>query len=263
MPAQKIIFRLSALSTVGACFLSVAPSASAFTFSGNGDSVTINANDINKSFEINFGGNVDTKDVNGLSAKATFKFLGFTPVGSGSNTKTEAKFDISLSNTSSNGITSRTSALGFNVDKALLGVGGGNNNSGTGNTRSSGLFANDRSGAFPNQFGNVNVCFTDGNTCQGGSNGGVSTGASPGVFSPILAFSGNVTSFTLSNLGVRYQSINGNNFNGASGTGRGYYQAPPPPPKKVPEPGTMAALGLFAISAFGLSKKSKKLVLQN
>lgn len=247
MSVKNIIFKLSAFYAFGACFMAVVPSASAFTFSSNSDSVTINAADINQSFEINFDGNVATKNVEGLSSKAIFKFLGFTTVGS----KTEAKFDINLSNTSSNGITSRTSALGFNVSKALVGV--GNTNS-SGNTRVSGLFSNDRVGSFPNQFGNVDVCFTDGNTCQGGSNGGVSTGSGVATFSPILAFTGNVTSFTLSNLGVRYQSITGTKL-GTSGTGKGFYVAPPVPPKKVSEPTTAAAIALFAVSALVVKKK--------
>jgi hypothetical protein len=251
MSVQKIIFRLSAIYGFGACLLAVMPSASAFTFSQSGDSVTIGAADINKSFEINFNGNVNEKDVQGLSSTAIFKFLGFTTIGSGSNIKTEAKFDITLSNTSSNGITSRTSALGFNVSSKLFGIE---------NTRVSGLFTKDRSGKFPNQFGDVDVCFTNGNNCNTGANGGVTTG-NTAIFSPILGFTGDVSSFTLSNLGVRYQSINGKStidnktFNGASGTGRGYYIAPPPPPKKVPEPATAAAICLFAVGASRLKKK--------
>ncbi|MCC5607977.1 cistern family PEP-CTERM protein [Nostoc sp. CHAB 5834] len=231
--------------------MAVVPSASAFSFSPNSDSVTVTTTDINKSFEINFDGNVDTKDVGGLSSKAIFTFLGFTKVSN----NIEAKFEISLSNTSSNGITSRTSALGFDVDKTLLGVG---STDGSGNTRVSGLFSNDREGAFPNQFGNVDVCFTKGNTCQGGQSGGVSTGSLAATFSPILAFTGNVTSFTLSNLGVRYQSITGTNL-GTSGTGEGFYVAPPPPPKKVSEPTTAVAIALFAVSA--LVVKNKKHLL--
>ncbi|WP_324985224.1 cistern family PEP-CTERM protein [Nostoc sp.] len=247
---KNIIFKLSAFYAFGACFMAVVPSASAFTFSPNNDSVTVTATDLNQSFEINFDGNVKTTNVEGLSSKATFTFLGFTTVGS----NTEANFDISLSNTSSNGITSRTSALGFNVDKTLLGVG---NPGGSGNTRVSGLFDNDREGSFPNQFGNVDVCFTDGNTCQGGSNGGVSTGMTA-TFSPVLAFTGNVTSFTLSNLGVRYQSITGTSL-GTSGTGRGFYVAPTPPSKKVSEPTTAVAIALFAVSASVVKKKKQLL----
>ncbi len=246
MSVKNIIFKLSAFYAFGACFMAVVPSASAFTFSPNNDSITVTATDINQSFKINFGGNVETKDVEGLSSEATFTFLGFTTVGS----NTEAKFDISLSNTSNNNITSRTSALGFNVDKTLVGVG---DPTGSGNTRVSGLFDIDTDGSFPNQFGNVDVCFTDGNTCQGGGNGGVSTGMTDTLF-PILAFKGNVTSFTLSNLGVRYQSITGTNL-GTSGTGKGLYVAPPPPPKQVSEPTTAVAIALFAVSASVVKKK--------
>lgn len=238
------------LSLLSAFTLAIAPVASAFTFSGS--SVEVGANDVGTSFKIKFDGNVDTKNLVGLASEAVFKFLGFTTVGS----KTEAAFEVTLDNTSSGGIASRTSALGFNVDQPLVGVGSA---SGTGNTRSSGIFANDKSGSFPNQFGAVNVCFTDGNTCQGGSNGGVKTADTPGTFSPTLAFNGKVERFTLSNFGVRYQSIDGNGFNGASGTGQGTPikpEPPQPPIKHVPEPSSTTAL--VVIGAGLLYRHNKK-----
>ncbi|MEA5571327.1 exosortase-dependent surface protein XDP2 [Calothrix sp. UHCC 0171] len=37
----------------------------------------------------------------------------------------------------------------------------------------------------------------------------------------------------------------------------------PPPRRKVPEPGTIAALGLMTLSAFGINKKNKNLVTQS
>lgn len=209
--SSRRVLGLSVLSTVGLYSLLAASPASAFIL--NGGNVTVSASDVNHSFDIFFDGNVATNSVSGLSSKATFTFLGFSTVGK----NTEAAFKISLSNTSSDGISSRSSSLGFDVDQILLGTGSANK---TGNTRTSGIFGNDRSGAFPNEFGDVDVCFTNGNTCQGGGNGGVTTGKS-GDFLPILAFAGKVDTFTLSNFGVRYQSINGNGFNGDSGTGRG------------------------------------------
>ncbi|MDP5338779.1 MAG: cistern family PEP-CTERM protein [Nodularia sp. (in: cyanobacteria)] len=233
----------AAIATGTVTTLAAAPSASAFT---------VKAEDIGKSFTVKFDGNVNENDVTGLSSEATFTFLGFNTVGS----KTEAAFDVLLANTSNGGITSRTSALGFNVSEGLLGVG---NPSGAGNTRVSGLFTNDKSGSFPNQFGAIDVCFTRGNTCQGGANGGVTTGNSAS-FSPTLALSGNVTEFTLSNFGVRYQSIDGNGFRGDSGTGRGtYYVAPPEPPRKVSEPATLAAIGLFVVGSLQVKKKKSLL----
>ncbi|MDZ8088714.1 MAG: PEP-CTERM sorting domain-containing protein, partial [Nostoc sp. DedQUE12b] len=42
-----------------------------------------------------------------------------------------------------------------------------------------------------------------------------------------------------------------------------YYQPPAPQPKKVPEPSTTAALGLFTLGFFGLKKKNKKNISQN
>jgi hypothetical protein len=238
--------------------LAITPSASAFTFSANNDKVTIGSTDINKSFDILFNGNVATQNVNGLTSEATFKFLGFTTTGTGTSAKTEAKFDIKLTNTSNSGIISRTSALGFNVSRSLLGIG---SDSGvlTGKTRATGLFSNDRSGAFPNQFGNVDVCFTDGNTCQGGSNGGVDNDPTTSIlntgnFTAILAFQGAVNSFDLNNFGARYQSISGSAL-GNSGTGTGKVK------RKVPEPAMNAALGIVAISALGLKKKNKKVAL--
>ncbi|MBD2072704.1 cistern family PEP-CTERM protein [Phormidium sp. FACHB-592] len=213
--------------------LSTAP-VHAFTFAPGKTSVTVEASDINKSFTVEFDGNVERQNVTRLTAEAIFTFLGFTTVGS----NTEAKFDVSLKNTSSGGITSRVSALGFNVSQALLGVG---NADGDGNTRVSGLFSNDRTGSFPNNFGDINVCFTEGNTCQGGSNGGVTTG-NTGLFTPILAFTGSVDSFTLSNFGVRYQSIGGTNL-GDSGTGRG----------QVPTPALLP--GLLALGAGAWRKR--------
>ncbi|WP_017314494.1 cistern family PEP-CTERM protein [Mastigocladopsis repens] len=210
------------------------------------------SSDIGKTFQFNFDGNVNEQNVSGLSSTALFTLKNFAG--------NEATFDVALDNTSSDGITSRTSALGFNVysdlnstnQLSLVGIG---DPSGSGNTRVSGLFSNDRSGSFPNQFGDIDVCFTNGNTCQGGSNGGISTNDGIGNFSFTLAFENAVNSFALGNFGVRYQSIDGNGFNGDSGTGRGTYNQT----QQVPEPGTSAALGLFAVGALVVMKKTKSI----
>ncbi|MFB2967926.1 MULTISPECIES: cistern family PEP-CTERM protein [Aerosakkonema] len=252
----KLAIALSAVAAAEIASLAIAPSASAFSV--NSDWVEFGLNDINQSFIVDFDGNVATKNVTGLSSQATFTFKGFTAVGS----KTEAKFDISLTNNSSNGITSRTSALGFNVyeamysDKlALVGVG---SPSGSGNTRSTGLFDKDNSGSFPNQFGAIDVCFTDGNSCQGGSNGGVDNNPATsqlqtGTFTATLAVNGNIDKIALANFGVRYQSISGTPL-GNSGTGRGDINYGP---RKIPEPTTTAALGLVALSGLALRKRNK------
>lgn len=278
----KLVLGLSALAAVEILSLTTAPIASAGTvvspaptvgydFINSG--IGIDRLDIGKEFTVLFDGNVSETDVSGLTSEAIFKLLAFNTVG----TKTEAQFEVTLTNTTSGSLFSRTSALGFDVFNfngtslgstlSLVGIG---NNGGSGNTRTVGLFVNDRSGAFPNQFGDLDVCFTNGNTCQGGTSGGVdnnpSTAApSTGKFTATLAMSGEVQRMALSNFGVRYQSIDGTsadgqNFNGNSGTGSGTVKTPPKPPsggggpRKIPEPSTTLALGIAAISALKLRK---------
>ncbi|MGI2906306.1 cistern family PEP-CTERM protein, partial [Tolypothrix sp. VBCCA 56010] len=212
--------------------------------------INFSLSDVGKTFQFNFDGSVATQNVTGLTSTAFFTLKSFNG--------TEAAFDVNLDNTSSNGIKSRTSALGFNVYSDLTST--NKLDLASGKTTASGLFSNSvLDGSFPNQFGDIDVCFTQGNTCQGGRNGGVSTDDGIGKFSFNLAFNKMVDSFALGNLGVRYQSIEGTSL-GTSGTGQGkYYQAPPPPPKKVPEPSTTAALGLLAVGALkALKKKTLK-----
>ncbi|MCT7989431.1 cistern family PEP-CTERM protein [Laspinema olomoucense] len=265
---KPLTLGLSVIGSIGVYSLTVAASASAFTLFDGSKTLGLSASDVGKEFTIDFNGNVSTKDVTGLSSEAIFKFLGLNRVGS----NTEAIFDVSLTNNSSNGITSRTSALGFDVwnfngaslgsTLNLIGVG---NASGSGNTRveAGGLFSKDRSGSFPNQFGDIDVCFTDGNTCQGGSNGGVSTGET-GKFKATIALSGDVKTFAMNNFGVRYQSINGETFAGASGTGRGTIDigVPPENPTQIPEPTMTTALLLVGLGTLRYGKKKPETLIQ-
>ncbi|HIK31384.1 MAG TPA: cistern family PEP-CTERM protein [Oscillatoriales cyanobacterium M59_W2019_021] len=238
---SKVALGLSAVSTLGLAFLAGAPSASAFTL--NGGSVTgITSDDVGKSFEIEFDGNVATQNVDGLKSKAIFKLLSFDG--------DSAEWDIMLSNLSDGGINSRTSVLGFNLD----GVDLPRRNFGT----STGLFSNVvKDGSLPNQFGALDVCFTNGNNCQGGRNGGVFAGSS-GNFTATLNFASAVSSFGLSNFGVRYQSIDGNGFNGDSGTGRGMTVTPPTSDKDVPEPMTIVGSAMALGFGSALKRRGKK-----
>ena len=182
--------------------------------------VNLTSGNVGSSFTIFFDGNVNTNPVPGLTSEAKFTLTGVDNTVL-SSTVTEYSFTVALKNTSSGGITSRASALGFNANPNLIGVGTAG---GTGSTRVSGVFTNDRAGAFPNQFGNVELCITNGNTCQGGAGGGVSTG-STGTATLVLAFSNNVSSISMDNFGVRYQSITGTTF-GTPGTGVGVVPLP-------------------------------------
>lgn len=266
---KPLTLGLSVIGSIGVYSLTVAASASAFTLFDGSKTVGISASDIGKEFTLNFDGNVDKKDVTGLSSEAIFKFLGFNSVGG----NTEAIFDVLLTNNSSNGITSRTSALGFDVwnfngtslgsEMNLVGVGSA---SGSGNTRVEGLFSNDLSGSLPNGFKEIDVCFTTGSTCQGGrgegNGGGVTTGTT-GNFKATLAFSGEVQTFAVNNFGVRYQSIDGQSFVGDSGTGRGTIDIgiPSERPRQVPEPTATTALFLIGAGALKYGKKKPQTLI--
>ncbi|WP_218079454.1 cistern family PEP-CTERM protein [Anthocerotibacter panamensis] len=220
--------------------LVVLTSAPVQAFSLTDSSVTgITAADTNQSFTINFNGNVNSTNIVGLSSTAVFTFLGFSANGSDTN----AVFNILLTNTSTSGITSRTSALGFDTNPNVSAA------------SSTGLFNNAFVGAnLPNGFGSIETCFNNGgNACQGGGSGGVSTGQPSGLFTTTLTFLGTVNTIDLSNFGVRYQSISGTSL-GNSGTGVGT----PVPPNPVPAP--PVAVGLWGIAALAAGAKAKKLL---
>jgi len=64
--------------------------------------------------------------------------------------------------------------------------------------------------------------------------------------------------FSQQSFGVRLMSVGPASSREDSSKLKGqasYYTPPPPPPKKVPEPGTVAALGLFALGALKVAKK--------
>lgn len=267
---KNLTVGLSGLAIATICSASFASSASAFSFVNN--TVGVSTEDLNKSFTVKFDGNVSTQTVSGLTSAATFKFLGFAPTSSTTTTgkgktlvtttvvQTIAQFEVMLKNTSSGAIGSRVSGLGFNTDKEEAAA------------SSSGLFTKGHlNGAFPNQFGNVDVCYNDGNTCQGGQNGGVNNNQSlPGTFQQgsflaSLTLNGSVNSFSMSNLGVRYQSISGTSL-GTSGTGKSVLFippiTPPPPHRKVPEPTAIGALMMTALAAFRFKKKHKPLACE-
>lgn len=237
----KLAIGVAAISSAGFGFLGITPSASAFVFDGTRVE-GITASDVGQSFTINFDGNVDRTDVEGLSSWAKFTLQEFTG--------TEATFGIDLENTSTGSITSRTSALGFDIDGtdvSSVSVGG---------TLFENAHTND---SLPNGFGDIGVCLIDNkNNCKGGggegNGGGVSTGSGASTFTATMQLTESVESFAMSNFGVRYQSIEGTDL-GTSGTGRGvpYYEAPQP--RAIPEPSTVTAL---LVSGFALVQQRRR-----
>jgi hypothetical protein len=212
--------------------------AHAFTFSGS--SVTgITEADIGSSFTIKFDGSVvPDSTVDGLTSEALFTLSSFDG--------TSALFNIVLTNTSSAPIDqSRVSALGFDVTPDINGA-----------SVSGDFSVAVLDSAFPNQFGAIDICVKNGqtNNCQGGVGSGNDGGPLKGDsfnFDLALNWSSGISSFDLSNFGVRYQSIAG--ASKGSGTGKGT-----PEPTQVPEPAATAALGMFALVGLGMIKKKSE-----
>ena len=193
----------------------VAAPASAATISQAGDS-----------FSATLGGNVNGSAVPGLTATAMFVVSSYTQdLSTGS---TQIVVDITLSNTSDANIwqSTRLSAVGFDTSPLIS------------NATASGLFGNAViGGAFPNGFGSIDVCATNNNNnCQGGQGGGLDLGQT-GTVTMTLGFDSLVNSVDISNLGIRWQSLDSSTLgiSGASGTGGS---------NPIPEPSAALAFGI-------------------
>jgi len=134
----------------------------------------------------------------GLSGLVTLSNFVFTPVTIGGNSATRVNFNYSIANDSSYPVlASRISNFAFDTTPTLLN---------TSQNQVNGVFdtivvnANQ-----PNGIGTVEVCFTDAN-CPGGGSGGVTKGDTEGGTAR-LHFGGTVSSFTIDNAVVRYQSV--------------------------------------------------------
>ncbi len=212
---------MKALSFAFALLLAVP--AWAVTITGVGDT-----------FDVNFDGNVSSTPVPGLTASASFEVTGFS--------STSIVLDIDITNTSDGSIweNSRISALGFNTDPILDDA-----------SVISGIFdyaiVDD---AFPNGFGSVDVCVIDNrNNCKGGTSEGVLIGETESI-RVSLSFDAAITELTLSNFGVRYQSLDSEQLgiDGDSGTGR---EIPP-----IPEPSAaLLFVGGALMASVGVRKQ--------
>lgn len=205
-------------------------------FTNVGDTITVN-----------YDGNIGRTGVAGLTAQTTFTLTGIA-----GNT---LNFDITIANTSDINLWSSTriAAIGFDADPNI-------SNASVTSPSGWGAVLN---GSFPNNFGNVEICFKTGqlNNCQGGGGGGISLGDSAITLNVALTFTGSPPPVIFDNFGVRYQSltskvkIDGKNYNDASGTGNGTPDIIQPP-SEIPEPASMLLFGA-GLLGLGLSRRRK------
>jgi hypothetical protein len=170
-----------------------------------------------------------------LTASTTFTLT--------STTANSYTFSYSVANTTSAPLTSRVSSFAFNTDPTIS------------SATSTGAFSyTTLNSNYPNGIGNVDVCFKDAATgsCAGGGSGGLTTSES-GTGSFTLNFSSPISSLTLSDFFVRYQSITGaGNVTSASGEGTMTSTGG----TSVPEPGVLGMM-LGGIAAIVLLRRRR------
>ena len=225
------LFRTFSLAIAGAIALS---SSVAFA-----DAITLDASSVGQTVALGFNGMADGTTITGLTAGTTLTLTGITG--------TSYNFNYTVSNTTSDPVTSRISSFGFDTSPDISGA------SSTG-TYSTALLG----GQAPTPFNQVDVCFKSGtsNSCSG--SGGLLNGQT-GSGTLSLNFASAPTTLTLSDFFVRYQSITGaGNVTSATGAGTvtssgstgGSTGGTP-----VPEPGM---IGLFGLGLIGLAMTRRR-----
>ena len=190
--------------------------------------VIVNSTNLGYSFTVDYVGQVGGNTTPSVSALGTFTFNGVTNGGKTYN------FGYSFNNDSTT--TARLSGFAFNTNPNPTGaaVTGAFNNS-------------NLSGNYPEGYGTVDVCFTDGGgSCAGGGSGGFFQGnTGTGNFS--LTFAEVMNSVSFDSFVTRFQSISGVS-GGTSGIGLGSV-VQGNTPITAPEPATWA---MMLIGFFGL-----------
>jgi hypothetical protein len=216
-----------------------------------GASLTFAANGGSQTTTVNFDGRVGGPNniIAGLSSAAVFSLIDVTNSGKAWN------FEVKVYETGS--VDARVAGLAFvNIIPDLQSgpnlLSGSVTNPGT--TQWNFVVDNAMNA---NNFGTIEACLLDqNNNCNGGGNGGVANGSNATVLFT-LNFSQAQTQVEFRGLGVRYQSIEGVTA-GTSGTGRDTdVNVPGNEPGGVPEPSTVALIGL-GLTGLAVASRRRK-----
>jgi len=211
--------------------------------------VVVQAGDVGASGTTQIQGLIDGVAIPGLTGSLFLEYDGLSNGGLTWN------FDYTVTNTSSGGITSRISSFGLNTTPNTV------------SAASTGLygFAQIPSNGYPGFLpATVEMCFgSSASTCTGGN--GLTTGQSAsGEFT--LTFANALSSISLDTAFFRFQSINGNGFDGASGAGFNGPSITPFIVTTTPLPGAVwlfgsVVAGAGAIAQYRKRRKAKQLAV--
>jgi hypothetical protein len=162
----------------------------AFASPALAEPIVLDSSDVGQSFTIDYNGFADDTVIDNLTASTTFTLTSVT-----SDTYT---FDYVVNNTTDSGVGSRVSSFAFNTNPDII------------DASSTGVYDYTVTDSnYPNGIGTVDVCFKagDSNSCAG-NQGGLTAGQT-GTGTLSLSFTGPISSLSLDDFFVRYQSITG------------------------------------------------------
>ena len=222
------LFRTLSLAVAGAVALS---SSVAFA-----DAIALDSSSVGQTVTLGYNGMADGTTITGLTGSTTLTLTGITG--------TSYNFNYTVTNTTSDPLSSRISSFGFDANPEIA------------SATSTGTYDNAVvGGQAPAPYKKVDVCFTSGvsSTCSGG--GGVIDGQT-GSGTLTLSFASAPTSLTLSDFFVRYQSITGaGSVTSATGAGTITSSGGSTGGTPVPEPGM---IGLFGLGLIGLAMARRR-----